>query len=145
MKTSLTETIEAIANDVLILAQAVLDENELDNSSLRDKVKVQIKSMNEPIVVEVLFDNYIDYIERGRKPNSGGKPPIDALRNWALVRNIPADNSTLWAISTAIQRDGYEGRPIIASLEEQIENYFEREWADKLFDATTEELTKYFD
>lgn len=144
MNRATIEAIEAIANDVQMLAQTVLKDNSLSDSALYDNIKVEIKSLSEPVVIEVLFDNYIEYIEKGRKPNTGRKPPIDALRDWALARGIPADNSTLWAISTAIQRDGYEGRPLLAALEEKIEEYFEREWADKLFDAAMEELTNYF-
>lgn len=146
MNTSnLVKVVEAIAADILALAQEVLRDNSLQDSHLYKNMSVQVDSGYEPVVVSLLLDNYAEYLEKGRKPATGKKPPIDALREWALARNIPADNPTLWAISTAIQRDGYEARPILAALEQQVETYFEREWADKLFDALTEGLMKYFD
>ena len=57
---------------------------------------------------------------------------------------IPTDNNTLFLIARAIWRDGHEGRPILATLEEKIDRKFETEWYDQLFEATIDELNKYF-
>lgn len=139
------QVVEAIAADMLALAREVLKDNSLQDSNLYKDMQVHVEQSEQPVVVSLLLNNYVDFLEKGRKPAVGKKPPIDALREWALSRNIPTDNSTLWAISTAIQRDGYEARPILAALEQQIDLHFEREWADKIFDAMMEGLTKYFD
>jgi hypothetical protein len=50
----------------------------------------------------------------------------------------------LWAISTAIWRDGHTGRPILAVLEKEIEEAFEKEYFDKIFESLISELNKFF-
>ncbi|MBB4036958.1 hypothetical protein GGR21_002872 [Dysgonomonas hofstadii] len=144
MKDSITQIIEVIAADVMKLSHIVMENNNLKNSALDKNMRVQVKQADNSIVIETLFDNYIDYIEQGRKPMTGKQPPIDALRDWALSRGIPTDNSTLFLISRAIWRDGTESRPILSALEEEIEKAFDEKWADQLFEAITDELTKYF-
>lgn len=133
-----------MANDILVLAREVFSGYSLGDSALCRNMDVEVQHGKQSVVMNLLLDNYVEFIDKGRKPFSGKKPPIDALRDWALARGIPADNPTLWAISTAIQRDGYEARPILATLEQRIESYVENEWADKLLESVTESLTKYF-
>lgn len=142
---AIIKVMEAIAADVLKLSHIVMEDNNLKGSALDKNTQVTVKQSADSIVIETLFDNYVDYIEQGRKPMSGKQPPIDALRDWALSRNIPADNDTLFLISRAIWRDGIEARPILSTLEEEIEKAFDERWADQLFEAITDELTKYFE
>lgn len=155
MNKNTEQVIRHIADEVKRLAQIILSDdkigankktgkNTLRDSSLYDNVRVEIQNTEQSVVIQALFDNHIDYIEQGRKPRSGKQPPIDALRDWALSRGIPTDNSTLFLISRAIWRDGYQPRPILATLEEEIERRFENEWSDLLMDAITEELITYF-
>lgn len=147
--------VEAIANDVLTLSHLILEDdsiamnrkinkNTLKDSQLNKNIKTQIASLNEPVVIEALFNNYINFIEWDRPKGHGKQPPIDELRDWALSRGIPTDNSTLFAVAKAIQRDGHEGRPIIATLDKEIVESFDKEFYTKLFDSTINELTKYF-
>lgn len=135
----------SMASDILALAHEVLNDYSLRESNLYKNIDVLEQHTDGSVVVSLLLDNYAEFVERGRKPMSGRKPPIDALRDWALARNIPTDNPTLWAISTAIQRDGYEARPILSVLEQRIESYMENEWSDMLFDTLSEALNEYFD
>lgn len=152
MNTETLRLIEEIKNDIVRLAQMVMADdsigtnkktgtNTLKDSLLSKEVQASV-TVGDNIVIEVLLNNYVEYVEKGRAP--GKMPPISALREWAIARNIPDDNDTLYAIANAIKRDGYEGRPIVATLEKEIENRFENEWYDKLFEAMTTELTKYF-
>ena len=140
MNTEIQSVIEAIANDVLILSQLILEDNGISN----ENVRTQIASLGDPVVIEALFDNYVDFIEHDRPREYGKQPPIDALRDWALSRGIPTDNGTLFLIARAIWRDGHEGRPIIATLEKEIEESFDKEFYTKLFNSTINELIKYF-
>ncbi|MDH6311154.1 hypothetical protein M2451_004043 [Dysgonomonas sp. PFB1-18] len=146
---------EAIAADVVKLFHQILDEdsmgtnsktgkNTLRDSAMNKNIRIKTYQTKDSIVIETLLDNYIDYIEQGRKPRSGKQPPIDALRDWALARGIPTDNSTLFLIGRAIWRDGYEGRPIMATLEDEIEKAFDERWAEQLLEVITDEFTKYF-
>lgn len=143
MNKALTAAVEAIGKDILLLAQSILDENGLADSRLREKVSTSVE-YGDNVVVRVLFDNYIDFVEQGRKPKTGNKPPISELEDWAKQRSIPTDNQTLYAISEAIWRDGYAARPILATLEREIEQRFDKEWSERLFDALITDLTAYF-
>jgi len=66
------------------------------------------------------------------------------LKDWASKNGIPTDTSTLWAISTAIWRDGHEGRPIFATLDIETDEMFLKDWADKIFKELAAELEKFF-
>ncbi len=147
--------VEEIGRDIVALAQFVIDNDSIGvnkkagKNTLRDSLlirdvdsRVSFGGNGDNVVIEVLFNNYIDYIEKGRRP--GTMPPVSALKEWAQSRGIPTDNGTLFAIANAVKRDGIEGRPILATLEREIENSFENDWADKLFDSMTAELTEYF-
>ena len=156
MNNHVLKVVEEISRDIVALAQFVLDNDSIGMNSktgkntLKDSLlikdvdsRVSFGSSGDNAVIEVLFNNYIDYIEKGRRP--GTMPPVSALKEWAQSRGIPTDNGTLFAIANAIKRDGIEGRPILATLEHRIEDSFENDWYDKLFEAMASELTKYFD
>jgi hypothetical protein len=153
MNTALKKVIEEITAEIAGLADTIFKDDRIsgnpkvNKNTLKDKgkdVKVSWREQNGNIVIDTYFDNYLAFLEKGREPRKGKFPPLDELRDWALSRNIPADNSTLFLIARAIRRDGLEGRPILATLEERIEHKFDTEWYDKLFEATIDELTKYF-
>ena len=153
MTPALKKAIDQITNEIAILAGDIFKDDKISNNpkvnknTLREKAKdvnVSWRAANGNIVIEAYFDNYITFLEKGRVPRKGKFPPLDELRDWALSRNIPSDNSTLFLIARAIWRDGHEGRPILATLEERIDCKFETEWYDQLFEATIDELNKYF-
>lgn len=155
MNAELYKVIEAIAADILSLAQIVMDDdgvgtnpktgkNTLSGSRLLQNMDVDVTEQNGSVVINLLLDHYVEYLEQGRKPRSGKQPPLDALRDWALAHNIPTDNSTLFLISRAIWRDGYKGRPVLARLEEEINRHFEEEWADMILEAMMAEVDKLF-
>jgi hypothetical protein len=156
MNSHVLKVVEEISRGIVALAQFVIDNdtvgvnrktgrNTLKDSTLIKNAdsRISFGSNSDNVVIELLLGNYINYIEKGRRP--GKMPPISALKEWAQSRGISTDNSTLFAIANAIKRDGIEGRPVLATLEHEIENSFENEWYDKLFEAMTSELNKYFD
>lgn len=155
MNEATLKIIEEIANDVLILSRLIMEDdsisanskvnkNTLRDSNLKKDVETKIESLDNPVVINALFNHYIVFLEWTRPKEYGKMPPVSALRDWALSRGIPTDNSTLFLIARAIWRDGHEGRPILATLEKQIEESFEKEIFDKLFDSIIDELIKYF-
>lgn len=148
----LHKVIEAIGQDIIIVARKVMENDSIGtnpktgNNTLKNSTLIQNISLSaegdDNIVIKTLFDNYIQYIENGRA--AGTMPPISALEAWAKQRGIPTDNGTLYAIANAIKRDGIAARPILSTLEKEIEQRFEDQWADQLFEALTTKLTKYF-
>lgn len=155
MNESTIKVIEALKEDILTLSRLILEDdnislnrkvnkNTLSDSSLKKNIETKIESLESPVIIKTFFENYITFIENDRKPKQGKQPPTDELRDWALSRGIPTDNNTLFMIARAIWREGHEGRPIIATLEKEIDESFDNEVYDKLFNSIIEELTKYF-
>ncbi len=155
MNEATIKIIEGIANDVLILSHLIMEDdtissnrkinkNTLRDSNLIKDVETKIESIDNPVIINALFNHYVIFLEWSRPKKHKKKPPIDVLRDWALSRGIPTDNDTLWKISYAIWRDGHTGRPILATLEKEIEDSFDKEIFDKLFNSIIEEITKYF-
>lgn len=146
--------IDKIADDLFALASAILEDdtigvnekvgrNTLKNSMLRNDLYVQQASADN-VVLQAFFNHYVVYLEWDRPPMYGKQPPIDALKDWAEKNGIPTDASTLWAISHAIWRDGHNGRPIFATIDNNLDELFQKDWADQLFNSIVDNLDKFF-
>lgn len=145
---------KVIADEVVAIVRAVLDSpaginvkvnrNTLgkDKSRLYDDVVANLLS-SEDIVVSLLVNDYIKFIESGRR--AGAKlPPFQPIYEWCKRKGIPADNSTVWAICKAISIDGIAPRPIMSNVLSIIDNRWDSEWSDSIFDEITKELDKIF-
>lgn len=143
MNEAIVKVLNSIAEDILSLVHLILDENGLKNSALKDEARCTVEASGNPVFT-ILFNDYVDYIENGRKPDSAVAPPISDLRDWALRKGIPATNDVLYAIAETIRKQGMAPRPILAMLEEEIEKSFENEWADELFEAIIREIEVFF-
>lgn len=156
MEENVQLVINAIADDLLALAHAVLEDdtvsnnvkirkNTLRDSALNGDLYAAIAQTNgDSPVITAFFNHYVVYLERGRPPKYGKKPPIHALKDWAAKVGLPTDTQTLWKLSTAIWRDGQVGRPIFATMDREADLLFNTDWADNLFNAVTSELDIYF-
>lgn len=157
MKNTGVETaINRIAEEVVILATLILEDDSISTNTKVNKNTLRDSALRYNIdtstgvfaggdtIIRALFNNYITFIEWDRPPRYGKRPPISALKDWAVKNNIPSDNNTLWAISTAIWRDGHKGRPIFATLEKEVDKMFNDDWAESLFNSIVEELDNYF-
>lgn len=143
MNLQTSSIIKNIAEDALTLAQWIIDKQSLSDSKIREELDYTIAT-SDNVMIELLFNDYVVYLEEGRKPNSS-MPPISAIRDWALRKNIPTDNNTLYAIAKAIARDGIAPRPIMDLLITEFEKAFENEWSVNLFEYIVSELQTYFD
>lgn len=145
---------KVIADEVVAIVRAVLDSpaginvkvnmNTLgkDKSRLYDDVVANLLS-SEDIVVSLLVNDYIVFIESGRR--AGAKlPPFQPIYEWCKRKGLPSDNSTVWAICKAISRDGIAPRPIMSNVLSIIDNRWDSEWSDSIFDEITKELDKIF-
>jgi len=145
-----------IADDLFALASAILEDdsisvntkvgrNTLKDSALRDDLAVAISQTNgDDAVIRALFNNYVQYLEWDRPAKYGKQPPISVLVDWAKKNGIPTDAGTLWAISTAIWRDGHKGRPIFATIDSNLDNLYNTDWADDLFAGIIDNLETFF-
>jgi hypothetical protein len=94
-------------------------------------------------VFDIILNDYITYIESGRR--KGAKfPPVAPIVAWARKKGIPTDNSTIFLIRRAISRDGIQPRPIMAYVMEEVDREWDDSLADKLFNQIIEIIDKYF-
>ncbi len=140
MNAATHQVLACIADEVLDIARSVFDENGLSKSSIREKLEVQL-SKEPDTIISILFENYLDFIENGRKADSGEILPISEIRDWAQRKGLPATNDVLYAIANALRKDGIEARPILSIIDTRLDKVFDERWADELFDAIISELT----
>lgn len=137
--------IVAILEDVSISNNTKVDINTLADSALRHDLSVYMseKDGGDP-VISALFNNYVEYLEWDRPAKYGKRPPIDVLEDWARKNGIGTEASTLWAISTAIWRDGHKGRPIFATISANLDRLFMDDWSNLIFNDLTQGLDEFF-
>ena len=140
----------SIKEDLKALFQLVLEDNRvgtnvkvgintLASSRLHDEVDVE----NKGNIFSIFYNDYLDYIESGRKPHAR-KVPIDALIDWCRRKGIPSDNKTVYAIRESIYEAGIPSRPFFPIFDKEIDNLWESEWADNIFNEILNELNKFF-
>lgn len=143
MNAAILPIAQTIAEDALTLAQWVMDKQGIQDPKVREDIAYTI-SLSDNMMIDLLFNDYITYIEKGRKPN-GEMPPLSAIRDWALRKNLPTDNYTLYAIAKTIARDGIAPRPIMDLLIVELEKAFENDWYVDLFNYIVEQIQLFFD
>lgn len=149
----LEQIIQAFRDDILTIIRAVMKSdaginpkigsNTLADSNLIKSIEV-IATDDGDLVFDVMANDYIQYIESGRR--KGAKlPPPEPIIKWAKRHGIPSDNSTIWAIRKAISRDGIRPRPIFEHVIEEIDRKWDNKWSDALFDAVTKIIDEFFE
>lgn len=140
-----------IANDICNLVREVMsgdtgintkvNRNTLTDSELFKSVKATAKG---DIVIELLLNDYIIYVESGRR--AGAKmPPFRVIEKWCERKGLPTDVSTVWAICRAIARDGIAQRPVMATVFNAMDNeQWSGKWLDDVFNEICEVLDNYF-
>lgn len=119
--------------------------NTLSNSNIyRDLMSSGMLSP-DGLIVNVFLNDYIFYIENGRR--RGAKmPPVEPIVRWARSRGISTDNSTIFLIRRAISRDGIKGRPIMEKVLELMDTEMVEEggWLDRIFDEIIKNVDEFF-
>lgn len=101
-------------------------------------------SVDDIDVVNILVNDYIQYIESGRQP--GSFPPVNVIAKWAADKGITTDNRIVWAICHSIYKNGIPARPLVdvdGGLWSQIDRAWD-DWADKIYSVITESLDEEF-
>lgn len=153
MESSIDKVIKVIANDILEIARMVLESNNLINDKVgrntiapdSDLYKtLQVKSTNDgDVVFDLMLNDYLVFIESGRR--IGAKfPPVEPIVRWARKRGIPTDNSTIYLIRRAISRDGIKPRPFMSYIFEEMDERWDNEWSDRIFDKIMEQIDNFF-
>lgn len=145
MTPALQKAVDVITSELLSIAREVIaQQTDKKTSRLADSLSAGVQYGKDSLVISLLMDNYVEYLEMGRKPRSGKMPPIDQLRDWAIERGIDPSNDTLYAISYAIWRDGVAPQPILSLVDERVDKAFDERWAEMLMEAVMKDLVDYF-
>lgn len=160
MTTDLKKIVNEIAKEFKVLAQMVMDEvgvndkvgrNTLVDSNLYKSVGVEIEEDGSNVVMYLLMNDYVDYVEHGMPPKYSTKflfsgKVIEALRRWLIRKNICPSNEALqmaYAVRQNIYNDGIKGRPIIETIAQQTEDEFNG-WTEKIYEVMLKETYEWF-
>ena len=150
--------IKEIAKDIIKGAREIMDsdicinpkvyKNTLSGSNLYNQIKWNYQPNDDNIVINLFFNYYIEYIESGRKPKRGKRPPTREIVKWLQRKHIVSSNeninSVAYVISRSIWTDGYKARKILEALDKYVDSHFDEKYADMIFDALFQEVDDYF-
>ena len=147
---NITLLAKAFAEDVMnitadiMASNLMLNKNGINTIAPDSKIFKEMKAKaSGNIVIELLLNDYVYYIESGRK--AGSKlPPIEAIRKWAKNKLGKEDNLTIYKIRSAIVRDGIKPRPFMYKVLETIYKKWEGEWSSELFQELTKIIDEFF-
>lgn len=157
MDVQLAKIIQEITNDIVkgardIMASDVginqkVGKNTLVGSNLYKQISTQFKQ-DDNIVINLFFNHYIEFIESGRMPKKGKRPPVLEIAKWLRRKHIVSSNDNImkvaYAVSYVIWRDGYKARKVLEALDNYVDSGFENKYADMIFDALFKEVDDYF-
>ena len=152
---NITSLAKAFAEDVMTITADIMASNLMLNKKGINTIAPDSKIFKEMyakasgnIVIELLLNDYVYYIESGRRKSTNAKkvapPPVKAIVQWAKNRNIPTDNLTIYKIRSAIVRDGIKPRPFMYKVLETIDKKWEGEWSSYLFNELTKIIDEFF-
>ena len=148
---NITLLAKVFAEDVMnitadIMASSVMVNNKIGRNTIAPDSKI-FKEMyakaSGNIVIELLLNDYVQYIESGRKKGSKF-PPLEPIVQWAKKRGIKTDNSTMFLIRRAIAEDGINPRPFMYKVLETIDKKWDGEWSSELFQELTKIIDEFF-
>lgn len=158
MTINLAKIIQEITNDIVkgardIMASDVginqkVGKNTLVGSNLYKQISTSWKETDDNVVIDTFFNHYIEFIESGRMPKKGKRPPVLEIAKWLRRKHIVSSNDNImrvaYAVSYVIWRDGYKARKVLEALDKYVDSNFDEKYADMIFDALFKEVDDYF-
>lgn len=132
--------------DIMKLVHAVMEGQEFaSNKTSSDIYKnLQVNATNDgDLVFDIILNDYLKFIESGRRKGAD-MPPVEPIIKWAKKHGIPTDNSTIFLIRRAISRDGISPRPFMDKVFSDIDDVWDKNWADELFDEIMRMINDFF-
>lgn len=132
--------------DIMKLVQAVMDGQEFSNNKIGSDIykNLQVNATNDgDLVFDIILNDYLKFIESGRRKGAD-MPPVEPIVKWAKKHGIPTDNGTIYLIRRAISRDGIAPRPFMDKVFEDIDDVWDKNWADELFDEIMRMINDFF-
>lgn len=118
--------------------------NVKSNTTLEfSRLDTQAKIENNDWVFDLFYNDYLQYIEEGRKPKAR-KVPIRPLVDWMKRNLISDDVRVAYAIRESIYQLGIPARPLLEPFGEMLDKRFEEKIYDEIFNTIITNLDKYF-
>ena len=133
------DIMKVLQDELYILIEYSMKQKGLAQSDLLNKAKINISDN----IFLLIFPDYIDYVNSGRRPNAK-MPPADAIINWCRQKGIPTDNNTVWRIRQGIAKQGIKARPVLDMIFDLAENEWMTDWSQRVFNEIIEELINWF-
>lgn len=133
------DIMKVLQDELYILIEYSMKQKGLGQSNLLNKAKINISDN----IFLLIFPDYIDYVNSGRRPNAK-MPPADAIINWCRQKGIPTDNNTVWRIRQGIAKQGIKARPVLDMIFDLAENEWMTDWSQRVFNEIIEELINWF-
>ena len=152
MSKNIEDVINAIAEDVKVLIDILMESNtignqitikELTDNVRKDDVVAKLTSAGESnsLIVEVFYDSLLEW---DRKPQTGKHPSVSDIRDWASSKGLDTSNTTINLVRRLIWWHGHAGQSILDLLRTEVDDMFQKEWADKLIEAVLSDLDDFF-
>ena len=132
--------------DIMKLVQAVMEGQDLGNNKVGSDIykNLQVNATNDgDLVFDIILNDYLKFIESGRRKGAD-MPPVEPIIKWAKKHRIPTDNGTIYLIRRAISRDGIAPRPFMDKVFADIDDVWDKNWADELFDEIMRMINDFF-
>ena len=142
----ISKIVTEFTKDIMQLVSAVMEGQALGNNKSSSDIykNLQVKATNDgDLVFDIILNDYLTFIESGRRKGAD-MPPVEAIVEWARSRGIPTDNSTIFLIRRAISRDGIAPRPFMDKVFADIDDVWDKNWADELFDEIMRMINDFF-
>lgn len=142
----INKIVTEFTKDIMKLVQAVMDGQEFSNDKVGSDIykNLQVNATNDgDLVFDIILNDYLKFIESGRRKGAD-MPPVEPIIKWAKKHGIPTDNGTIYLIRRAISRDGIAPRPFMDKVFEDIDNVWDKNWADELFDEIMRMINDFF-
>lgn len=142
----ISKIVTEFTKDIMKLVQAVMDGQEFSNDKVGSDIykNLQVNATNDgDLVFDIILNDYLKFIESGRRKGAD-MPPVEPIIKWAKKHGIPTDNGTIYLIRRAISRDGIAPRPFMDKVFEDIDNVWDKNWADELFDEIMRMINDFF-
>ena len=104
---------------------------------------VQAKIEENDFTFNLFYNDYLEYIESGRKPKAR-KVPIMAIISWMKRNFISDDVRVAYAIRQSIYQLGIPPRPLLQPFGNMLDKRFEEKLYDYIFNTITEQLDLFF-
>ena len=118
--------------------------NVKSNTTLEfSNLDTQAKIEKDDWTFNLFYNDYLQYIEEGRKPRAR-KVPIRPLIDWMKRNLISDDVRVAYAIRESIYKLGIPARPLLEPFGAMLDERFEAKIYDEIFNTIIIELDLFF-